>query len=472
MLAPALLLGELWGNPQIESLRDSPAALGAAVAGGLVVVGALAALFVRRPDALPLLAVAALPFRIPVETGGEAANLLVPLYVVVAGGVAAYAWSRLRGEREGWAREPAEPRRLELALVAFVALYAVQAGYSTDFEQAVKNVAFFYVPFALLLKLLTAVEWTRKLAVRCLAITRRPGAVLRRDRLLGVPGARAALEPEGHRVEPVRELLPRQLAVLRPEHLRPLPGAGDDRARGAAAVAAAAARHGADRARAGGAVGRPGADVLAVELRRAARRAAGRRVRALAAVADPRGRRRGRAGGARRRARGARARWASTRAPTNPLDKATSGRFELLQGGLEMWLDRPSAGYGSGSFAERFREREDASSARAASASHTIPMTIAAEQGIIGLAAYVAVLFFAFKLLFERLRWRSGAGRRRRRRSARTIVAAAFAALVFHTMTYAAFLEDPITWTLLGLGIALRVNPVDDASRRFFFGFF
>ncbi len=34
VLAPALLLGELWGNPQIESLRDRPAALAVALIAG------------------------------------------------------------------------------------------------------------------------------------------------------------------------------------------------------------------------------------------------------------------------------------------------------------------------------------------------------------------------------------------------------------------------------------------------------
>src|SRR3954471_22525877 len=99
VLAPVLLLGELWDNPQIAHLRDQPAKLAAAVLLGVIVAGALAALFVRRPAVFPLLAFAALPFRVPVETGGESANLLVPLYVVVAAGVAAYAWVRVRGGR-------------------------------------------------------------------------------------------------------------------------------------------------------------------------------------------------------------------------------------------------------------------------------------------------------------------------------------------------------------------------------------
>ena len=39
----------------------------------------------------------------------------------------------------------------------------------------------------------------------------------------------------------------------------------------------------------------------------------------------------------------------------------------------------------------------------------------------------------------------------------RAAVAAAFAALLAHTMLYAAFLEDPMTWTLLAVGTALGV---------------
>src|SRR5690606_21019742 len=114
----------------------------------------------------------------------------------------------------------------------------------------------------------------------------------------------------------------------------------------------------------------------------------------------------------------------------------------------EMFLDRPLTGFGSGSFAERFREREDVSSEDAATASHTIPITVAAEQGVLGLGAYALVLWAAFGVLLR------GA----RAAPARTFVVAALAALVFHTLLYAAFLEDPITWTLLGAGIGLSVS--------------
>jgi O-antigen ligase len=458
VLAPVLLLGELWGSPQIESLRDRPGALAAALALAVVAVGLLAALFVRKPAALALMAFAVLPFRIPVETGGETANLLVPLYAVVAAGVAAYAWVRLRGGREGWAREPAEPQRVELALVTLLALYALQAGYSSDFEQAVKNVAFFYVPFALLLKLVTAIEWTRKLAVRALGIT------------VGLALCFAAI---GFWEFHARELLWNQKVIesnqfesyFRVNSLFFDPNIygrylalvmialaalllWERRPRDILVTAAVlAVLWGAlvlTFSQSSFAALLVGLIVVACVRWRPWPILAGVAALALTAivvvVAAP-----GVAG-------------IDTKSQ-NPLDKATSGRFELLRGGVDMFLDRPLMGYGSGSFAERFRARENASSLRAASASHTIPVTVAAEQGIVGLVAYGAVLFFAFRLLFARLRWTSRRGPPSLPPVGRTIVAAAFTALVFHTMTYAAFLEDPIAWTLIGLGIALRVSP-------------
>jgi O-antigen ligase len=127
---------------------------------------------------------------------------------------------------------------------------------------------------------------------------------------------------------------------------------------------------------------------------------------------------------------------------------ATSGRATLIGGGLELFAKRPLEGYGSGSFETEYKRHSKASAAsaeNATSASHTIPVTIAAEQGLVGLAVYVALLLAAFAVLMR------GAGRS----PPRIAIAACFAALVLHTWTYADFLEDPFTWTLLALGVAL-----------------
>ena len=89
------------------------------------------------------------------------------------------------------------------------------------------------------------------------------------------------------------------------------------------------------------------------------------------------------------------------------------------------------------------------------SASHTIPVTVAAEQGAPGLLVYLALLVAGFLLLFRGVRGDP----------VRAAVAAAFAALVLHTWSYAAFLEDPLTWALLGVGLALALAPAALADR-------
>jgi hypothetical protein len=44
--------------------------------------------------------------------------------------------------------------------------------------------------------------------------------------------------------------------------------------------------------------------------------------------------------------------------------------------------------------------------------------------------------------------------------AARPAVLAAFVALLVHTMAYAGFFEDPITWVLLAVGASLAADPV------------
>ena len=125
-----------------------------------------------------------------------------------------------------------------------------------------------------------------------------------------------------------------------------------------------------------------------------------------------------------------------------------------------MFTDRPLFGFGSGGFSKQFRKREGTGRRQAASASHTIPITVAAEQGVPGLALYAWVLIASFGLMF------SGLGRLRDRAPpprlvTRAYLAAAYSGLVLHTMLYAAFLEDPITWTLIGVAIVLgRADPI------------
>ena len=80
-----------------------------------------------------------------------------------------------------------------------------------------------------------------------------------------------------------------------------------------------------------------------------------------------------------------------------------------------MARDRPLTGFGSGSFADRYRVRERVVSSRLSAESHTIPVTVAAEQGAIGLAAYGFLLWTAFARGLRRAAPHAAAAARGRR---------------------------------------------------------
>ena len=151
-------------------------------------------------------------------------------------------------------------------------------------------------------------------------------------------------------------------------------------------------------------------------------------------------------------------------------NKFSSGRGSLISGGVSLFGNRPLWGYGSGSFGRAYRQEENGNQQESVSASHTLPITVAAEQGLIGLGAYVAVLVFAFAALFGDGAHRSAlAGRDPPAAEpgfvpARAAIAAGFVALVVHTMSYAAFLEDPFAWVLMAAGLSLA--PLAAVARR------
>jgi hypothetical protein len=442
VLAVAVLLGHVWSTDQVQTLRDDPALSAVLAVAGLVAVLVLGWLLARYPWLLPLVAAAALPFRIPIDVGGDTANLLLPLYLVVAAGAVAYA---IRARGDGEERRPGV---LEWVLGAVLVLYAAQAAYSSDVDRALEQVAFFYVPFAVLFALLARVQWTPRLAAWTLAVLVVLAVALvgvgfweyETRRLLLNPRVINANQFESYfRVNSLffdPNIYGRFLTVVM---------------LGITAVVAWTART---------RVALAGALLLALlwaglvltfsqssfvallvglAVLGAFRWGAGRALAATGAVAlvgvavvllAP----------------------GSVRLDLESdksVQDATSGRYDLVAGGLELFSDRPVGGYGSGSFRREYRRNENASDERATNASHTIPVTIAAEEGIIGLLPYVALIVAAL--------WRLAA--HVRGSPARAAVAAAFAALLVHTFLYAAFLEDPLTWALLALGTGLAAAP-------------
>jgi O-antigen ligase len=464
LLSPVLLLGELWNTSQLHHLRAHPLELVALIVVGAGLMAGLAAVFLRRPVLLPLLAVGALPFRIPVAAGGQSALLLVPLYVVVGGGCLAYVWERLRQpawpSNDGYRFAPVErnPGYVELALMLSVGLYSLQAAYSTDFETAVKNIAFFYIPFALLLKLVTSLDWTARLLGWCAGLITGLAVVFvgvgfweyHARHLLWNPKVIESNQFQSYfRVNSLffdPNIYGRFLVMVMIVLAALLLWSAGSRVVLGLTVVLALLWGGlvVSFSQSSIAALLVGLAVLAAVRWKAkpviAAVAVALVVAAIVVVAAPSSiRLQGHSAGS--------------------LNHATSGRLNLMKGGLRMFADRPLYGYGSGSFAERFRAREKKSEAQAASASHTIPITVAAEQGVIGLAVYVFVLVASFRMLFGGLLALRGPGPPSARMLGRMAAAAAFSALAFHTLLYADFLEDPIAWTLLGLGIALRRGP-------------
>jgi O-antigen ligase len=143
------------------------------------------------------------------------------------------------------------------------------------------------------------------------------------------------------------------------------------------------------------------------------------------------------------------------------LNVDTGGRANLVSGGLHLFAQRPLYGYGSGSFPKAYRQHVKTHEVPV-SVSHTEPITIAAEQGLAGLLLYAALVLTAL--------WTMASGLVRHLSVARAAVLATFVALLVHTMAYAGFFEDPITWVLLAVGASLaaaqqrRVTACPDTS--------
>lgn len=131
----------LVGDHDVRLLLGDPAGIGLVVAG----VGAAVAIAVplaRYPAVVPVALLAVAPFRVPVQLGEEEAFLLLPLYLVIAAAALALAYRILRGER------PAPPPfLLALPLASFVTLAATSFLWTWDERAGGIALAFFVFPF-------------------------------------------------------------------------------------------------------------------------------------------------------------------------------------------------------------------------------------------------------------------------------------------------------------------------------------
>jgi O-antigen ligase len=485
-LIPVLILADQWHSAEITDLRDDAARFVVLGLVAVIAVVALTLLFRRRPILMPLALIAAVPFRIPIHAGGEEANLLIPLYLVIAGGVLATAWTWREEHPAASSAGDAgggDPRRAEAPkgaehgggasggrtrgqllpgiLAAVIVLYALQSVYSEDFSRALQNAVFFYVPFALAFTLLTERRWDRRLVVWSIGVVGAEALIFVLFGFWEYATRHLIWNPEViqsndfHTYFRVNSLFwdpnlyGRYLALtiialvaallwVRNQRLVIWVGAligvlwlGLVTTFSQSSFAALLA----------------GLAVLAAlrwSMRWTVLACAGGLLATVAFVLA---------------AAGSLKIDLSTE---QKLNKDTAGRANLVTEGIALFGDRPLWGYGSGSFSVAYQEHRTGGSGQL-SVSHTEPVTIAAEQGLIGLVAYFALMLAAFVTLLRGTQGLmpglrgppSDADGSAWVSAARAAVFACFVALIAHTMAYAGFLEDPLTWVLLAVGGAL-----------------
>ena len=136
--------------------------------------------------------------------------------------------------------------------------------------------------------------------------------------------------------------------------------------------------------------------------------------------------------------------------------RVTSDRSRRIDLTVEVIRDHPLKGVGLGAQPVESQRRSEQGGSPSRFVSHTTPLTVAAELGLIGLALYIALLVGG-ALLVDRVR--------RRHATLGLTLGAVLLALVVHSLAYSGFFEDPITWVALAIGCAfLAAEPTGDAA--------
>lgn len=127
------------------------------------------------------------------------------------------------------------------------------------------------------------------------------------------------------------------------------------------------------------------------------------------------------------------------------LRRATSGRAPLAGVTLPVFLDHPLVGVGIGAQPRVSSRLEEARERKSKNVSHTTPLTVAAELGLVGLAFYLGLLAATFRASFQAMIRDQAVG---------LALLGTFTVLVVHSLTYSGFFEDPFTWGIVGLTAA------------------
>jgi putative inorganic carbon (HCO3(-)) transporter len=428
-----------------------PVLAGAALAG-LVLAAGGAALLQRWPWLLALAALACVPARIPLKVGSTDANLLVPMYGVVAAAALALAWQLVR--RDERVRELGP---LALPLAAFVLWSGLSLAWSQDLRQGAIELLAFYLPFCLLAIALARLPWRREWLAATWVLLAGMAVVFAAVGVYQYETRDVFWNPKVlvgnayapfYRVNSVfwdPSIYGRFLVVAILASLVLVVFGATRRVAFAAAAVVVAAWIGLVFS-----FSQSSFVALVVGVGIVAWFAWGRRALALlgviavvvlvAGLAMP-----------------------SVR--HHSLNSASGGRFKLVKNGVAIAAHHPVQGVGIGGFKKAYAKRTGLTgNDPKAAASHDTPVTVAAETGIVGLALFGWLLIAAFLLAFRGLVPTAFAGR------VALILGVVLAAIGVHSLFYNAFFEDPMAWGIFGLAplaaVALARERVSEPAPR------
>jgi O-Antigen ligase len=429
--------------------RISPTLVAAGLAG-LLVLAAAAVVFVRYPAlVVPALLLAA-PFRLPFDfdrdhrfffalAQGGRLGRLVPLYLVLAAAVAAYLWRVLRG-----AEVAAIPRLLAVPAAAFFALASLSLLWSRDLDAGANLQAFFLLPFAALVAVVARAElasWLPK-ALAWIAI----GLAS----LFAAIGLWQEATKDLFFYSPQLEVANAYSPFFRVTSLFTDPSLYGRHLVLGFAVLLVLLWAGRINPYLAAAIGTLLFAGLYFSYSQTSMAALFAVAFVITLVAGDRIARRGVAAASVVVVLAA-AGFLLADAKDQSIADVTSGRWTRVERTADVVREAPFFGVGLGAQPKASQELAEQDGARTARfVSHTTPLTVAAELGVVGLAIYGLLLAAAIRMIML-LRLRDAV--------LALSLGAVLLALFVHALAYSGFFEDPITWLTLGIGAAYLAAP-------------
>jgi O-antigen ligase len=440
--------GALLGAFAVGDRVLAPAALGLGLFAAAV-FGAGAAVLVRRPELVTPLALAAAPFRLPIDFGREhrffvavaepgQLGRLLPLYLVLGAAALALAWRLLvRGEAP-----PVLPRELAWPLAAFLAFASLSLLWTDDARAGENLLAYFLLPFAVLVAVVAAAPFPawmpRVLATIAVAL----GLVFAVVGLWQQATGRLLFYAPNLEVSNSYASYFRVTSLFRDPSLF-----GRHLVLAIAVLVVAVWMRRVHIVLAGALVAvlwlglfftySQSSFVALIVVVLAIAALAGQRTMRLAVAA------------AALVALIAGAGIVAAAVQDESAQRATSDRSRRVEVTLDVFADRPVAGVGVGSQPRASQQRAERPGPVANYVSHTTPLTVAAELGALGFVLYALVLAAAVWLV-EQVRRRDAA--------LGLTLGAVLLALFVHSLFYSGFFEDPITWLALAIGASFLAS--------------